>query len=125
VHHLWKHDMKTEMSEDAGGTKRWKTDNGAYHRTDGPAIEYANGSEQWYVNGLRHRTDGPACEYADGSKTWWVNGLLHRTDGPAIAMAMNDWWWYLNGEGHKFDQWLDANSYLTDDEKVMMKLQYG
>jgi hypothetical protein len=46
-----------------------------YHRTDGPAVEYSNGSRVWYVNGKRHRTDGPAIEYNDGSKAWYVDGI--------------------------------------------------
>jgi hypothetical protein len=41
------------------------------HRTDGPAIERANGYKAWYFNGKLHRTDGPAIEYADGTKEWW------------------------------------------------------
>jgi hypothetical protein len=56
------------------------------HRTDGPAIECANGSKSWYLNGKRHRTDGPAIEWANGDTTersWYLNGKLHRTDGPA------------------------------------------
>ena len=44
------------------------------HREDGPAIEYENGTKEWYVNGQRHREDGPAVEGANGSKEWWVNG---------------------------------------------------
>ena len=43
------------------------------HRTDGPAIEHANGTKSWYVDGKRHRTDGPAIERADGSKFWYAN----------------------------------------------------
>ena len=27
---------------------------GELHRTDGPAIEYADGSKEWYLNGKRH-----------------------------------------------------------------------
>ena len=50
---------------------------GEYHRTDGPAIEGANGSKSWWINGQLHRTDGPAIEYADGSKEWWINGAQY------------------------------------------------
>ena len=47
------------------------------HRLDGPAIEWANGAKEWFVNGELHRLDGPAVEYADDGKTWWyVNGVL-------------------------------------------------
>ena len=45
-----------------------------YHRTDGPAVEYANGNKYWYLNGKLHRTDGPAIEYANGNKYWYING---------------------------------------------------
>jgi hypothetical protein len=41
---------------------------------DGPAIEWNDGSKQWWVAGKRHRLDGPAIEYATGLKQWWVNG---------------------------------------------------
>ena len=46
------------------------------HREDGPAVEYFNGSKQWWLNGERHRMNGPAVEYADGSKVWYINGIL-------------------------------------------------
>jgi hypothetical protein len=44
-----------------------------FHRIDGPAIEYANGTKQWWINNELHRIDGPAVEQADGSKEWYVN----------------------------------------------------
>ena len=44
------------------------TINGKLHRTDGPAIEYPDGSNYWYQNDRRHRTDGPAVIHPDGSK---------------------------------------------------------
>ena len=81
---------------DSDGTKRWYNDVGQYHREDGPAVELANGSKQWYLNGKLHREDGPANEWANGSKEWYLNGQRHREDGPA-----GEWWdgdkaWYLN-----------------------------
>jgi len=91
--------MKISHREDgpaveyANGHKEWWV-NGKIHRTDGPAIEYAHGNKAWYVNGYLHRTDGPAVEYADGHKEWYVNGKIHRTDGPAIEYANGhkEWW---------------------------------
>ena len=68
-----------------------------FHREDGPAIEWSDGSKHWWVNGLIHREDGPAVEYADGRKYWYVNGALHREDGPAIEYADGDTVWYLDG----------------------------
>ena len=64
------------------------------HRLDGPAIEWADGSKEWWVDGKRHRLDGPAVEWADGGKVWWVDGKLHRLDGPAVEYAggYKAWW---------------------------------
>lgn len=29
----------------------------------------------WYINGKFHREDGPAVIYADGSKYWYIDGI--------------------------------------------------
>ena len=52
----------------------WCNLEGKLHRTDGPAVEYADGHKEWYINGQRHRTDGPAVECADGDKSWYIDG---------------------------------------------------
>ena len=67
------------------------------HRTDGPAIEWADGSRAWWINGKRHRTDGPAHEGANGTREWWINGKRHRTDGPAHEGANGSRAWWING----------------------------
>ena len=70
----------------------YHTVNDVLHRTDGPAIEWPNGVEEWYYNGERHREDGPAfvCpDYIDGETVWYWHGvevdklthLLLRTQG--------------------------------------------
>lgn len=74
---------------------RWYNDKDQFHRLDGPAIEYADGGKEWYVEGKPHRLDGPAVEYADGSKEWLVEGKLHRLDGPAIEWAGGRKAWYV------------------------------
>ena len=56
------------------GIKWWRNSQGQWHRDDGPAIEWADGTKQWYKNGLFHREDGPAIEYADGYKEWYIEG---------------------------------------------------
>jgi hypothetical protein len=43
------------------------------HREDGPAADYANGDQFWFLNGNLHREDGPAIEYTNGDKEWWLN----------------------------------------------------
>ena len=44
------------------------------HRLDASAVEYTDGSKEWYVDGKRHRLDGPAIESANGYKAWIVDG---------------------------------------------------
>ena len=56
------------------GIKRWYKGD-LLHRTDGPAVEKANGTKEWWVNGERHREDGPAVERRDGTKEWWYKGV--------------------------------------------------
>jgi hypothetical protein len=37
-------------------------------------VEYPDGDKYWHKEGFRHRIDGPAIEWADGSKEWWIDG---------------------------------------------------
>jgi hypothetical protein len=89
------------------------------HRTDGPAVEYSDGTKVWYLNGQRHRTDGPAIENSDGYKVWYLNGQRHRTDGPAIEYSNGSKEWYLNGHQMSEEDFLVATApevVLTLDE---------
>ena len=113
---------------DGDGTVRWFNADNEYHRVDGPAIEYPDGSKKWYLNGKEvdapgdqettprrevdgdgtirwfnadnkyHRVDGPAIEYANGSKLWLLHGKRHRDNGPALELADGSKKWYLNGK---------------------------
>jgi starvation-inducible outer membrane lipoprotein len=94
-------DMQSVMSIDEDGDTVWRLD-GNYHREDGPAIEWQDGRTDWWLHGKRHRTDGPAIEFADGVK-----------------------FWHLNDEFLSFDDWLERTTGLTDEEKVMFKLEHG
>jgi hypothetical protein len=76
----------------------WCNEVGELHRLDGPAVEYASGSKEWWVNGKLHRLDGPASEWWDGTKEWFVNGLFHRIDGAAIEWSDGDKEWYIEGK---------------------------
>ena len=82
------------------GTTRWYNDAKMTirHRVGGPAVEYADGDQHWYLNGLLHRIHGPAVEYANGDQHWYLNGLRHREDGPAIEYADGTKEWWLNGQ---------------------------
>jgi hypothetical protein len=76
------------------GIRIWKNSAGQLHRLDGPAIEWSNGTKEWWFDDQLHQTDGPAVEWANGYKAWFVNDQLHRTDGPAIEYAngTKKWW---------------------------------
>jgi len=80
------------------GYVEWLNEQGQRHRTDGPAVESANGYREWYVNGKPHRTDGPAVESANGYRAWYVNGKRHRTDGPAVEYSGGTQEWWENGK---------------------------
>jgi hypothetical protein len=83
-----------KVTVDNDKTIHWYNDKDEYHRLDGPAIEYAEGSKAWYVDGKFHRLDGPAFEMADGYKAWYVDDERHRLDGPAVEYAdgFKEWW---------------------------------
>jgi len=83
------------VTVDSSGDRRWYNEFDQLHRTDGPAVEYADGTKIWYQNDKRHRTDGPAAEYADGTKRWYLNGKRHRDDGPAIEYVNGNKFWFI------------------------------
>jgi len=68
--------VNSSYTTTSSGDKYWFTENGLLHRDDGPAVEYANGDKQWYVNGFRHRENAPAVEYISGAKRWYYNGIF-------------------------------------------------
>jgi hypothetical protein len=115
--------MSTPRTDDVG-TRKWRNREGDLHRTDGPAVEYANGYRAWYLNGLLHRTDGPAVEYANGYRAWYLNGLLHRTDGPAIEYGDGTCEWYLNDEPLTFADWLDKTT-ATPQQQTLLRLRWA
>jgi len=58
------------------GNKYWYKDN-EFHRLDGPAIEYIDGTTIWYQNGIVHRKDGPAVIYDNGKKEYWLDNIYY------------------------------------------------
>ena len=100
------------------------------HRTNGPALEFVNGGEQWRVNGQLHRTDGPAAINLDGVKMWWLNGLLHRTDGPAVIYPEGGCGWWINGcnlDGDQVEKWIQENSIdlSIEEDQIAFKLRFS
>jgi hypothetical protein len=87
--------MRNGLIIDNIGNHHWYL-NDVLHRTDGPAIETANGCKAWFFNGLPHRANGPAVEYNTGGRQWYFNDARHRRDGPAIEHADGSKFWYYN-----------------------------
>jgi len=111
------------------GSKEWWI-NGKRHRLDGPAIEYSNGSKEWWVNGKQHRLGGPAVIFADGSEEWWVNDKLYRLDGPAIIWSNGDEEWYINGRKlntKEVEKWINENNInlKTKQHQALFMLRFG
>lgn len=88
--------MDSEPYTNEFGTTTWYNRAGQRHREDGPAVEYDDGSEEWYIQGVLHRVDGPAVYSADGFTAWYQQGQLHRENGPARQWAFDgdDEWWH-------------------------------
>lgn len=87
--------MKNGLHTDIENTKTWWLNN-RLHRSDGPAIEFANRTKHWYVHGKLHRTDGPAVEYANGEVEWW-------TDDKFLGCNDKGFWalWKLLDDGQR------------------------
>ena len=96
--------MKTYIIKVDDYGKRWYLD-GKFHRTDGPAVEYTDGTKYWFLNDKFHRTDGPAVEHTDGTKLWYLDGKLHHTDGPAVEYDDGTKEWYLNDVQYTEAEW--------------------
>lgn len=89
--------------DDKGTIKYYKPGTEGLHRLDGPAVQYADGTECWYQNDKRHRLDGPAIEYANGEKYWFQNNQFHRLDGPAVELVDGSKLWYQDDKLHRLD----------------------
>ncbi|RTK95490.1 MAG: hypothetical protein EKK64_06625 [Neisseriaceae bacterium] len=85
------------------------------HNTNGPAVIYKNGREEWYFEGKRHREDGPAVD-SENIKIWYKKGLRHRENDPALIKD-NLKVWYERGLKHRTSP-LPAVEYYIENEKV-------
>ena len=59
--------------------KEWyfSDENITYHREDGPACIWDNGSESYWFDGKPHREDGPAVIGFNGRKLHYLNGIYY------------------------------------------------
>ena len=60
-----------------------------------------------------------------GCEVWVKDRRYHRVDGPAVTYRNGLKLWYFNGAWHTFEDWLKANNEITDEQRVMLKLEYG
>ena len=67
--------MRKEI--DKWGTIFYYNEKNKLHREEGPAMEFASGTREWYKNGNRHREEGPAREFAGGEKEYWYNNVKY------------------------------------------------
>ena len=85
--------------------------------------------------GYLHRVDGPAVEYDDGSFDYYIDGFCHRDDGPAyyrasmISGAIQDYTkFFLYGvEYQDIDYWVEdlvRFKYKTKEEAFMLYLKW-
>lgn len=78
-----------------------RNSSGQYHNGFGPAVEWPDGTLEWYVNGQRHRTDGPAIVWTDGAEQWYFEDKLHRLNGPAMIDPFGGMQWWSLGKLHR------------------------
>lgn len=55
----------------------YKTDLTCYHRVNGPAIIWKDGTKEWWVEGKRHRIDGPAIIHSGREEEWWIDNMYY------------------------------------------------
>jgi hypothetical protein len=67
-----------KIIDNIGAIRYYKDDE--FHREDGPAMEWPDGTKFWYINGKYHREDGPAVEYANGFKSWYLNSIKYHEE---------------------------------------------
>lgn len=100
------------------------------HRSEGPAVEYADGDREWRIDGMEHREDGPAFTSINGYKEWCLNGQVHRLDGPAVEYTSGFKDWYINGKclnSEDVERWIEENKIdlSTEEGQVAFKIFWG
>jgi hypothetical protein len=68
--------VSKSIKKECPGSTEWRNEKGQWHREDGPAVEWSNGDEEWYINDKLHRINGPAVDFEKSDYTeWWVNDV--------------------------------------------------
>jgi hypothetical protein len=62
----------------------------------------------------------------DGDISWFNDdGEWHKEEGPALIYSNGDVEWYLNGKIYSFADWLIELANVSDEAKMMLRLQYA
>ena len=96
---------KSKFEIDEYGTKYWCNEDGLYHREDGPAVEYKDGTKEWHFRGKCHRLDGPAWIHYNGDTDWFINDYY-------VTKEINKW---------AKENSIDLDN-LTDVDKALIKI---
>ena len=116
----------SEMTKDSNGNIYWFK-NGVLHYEYGPAVEYKDGHEEWWLDGQRI-TEDEFSEWRirkeldvllnaaftigkeekkvtdeEGNVFYYQAGMLHREDGPAIEWVRGCKEWLVDGRTHRED----------------------
>jgi hypothetical protein len=74
--------------------------------------------------GAMEQSDGSYVD-SDGCITWYnKQGKWHCDHGPAVIYPDGDVSWYLNDVYYQFAKWCTLVS-ITDEDAMMLRLQYG
>jgi len=60
----------------------------------------------YYRGHLVHRKNQYAVEWKDGTKEWFMDGKLHRIGGPAMEFSSGHKYWFLNGMEYTEEKYL-------------------
>jgi hypothetical protein len=62
---------------------------------------------------------------ANNTVTWYnEQDACHREDGPAVIYSNGSATWYLDGKQYLFKEYLILTP-ITDEQKLILRLQYG
>ena len=89
--------MKNGLIVDRYGTEIYYKDD-LFHREDGPAVIFIDGTVEYYIKDKLHREDGPAVIYPTGVIEYYIEDMKHREDGPAVIYPNGSLDYYIEGK---------------------------
>lgn len=105
--------------------QRFCNEKGQYHRLDGPALIFYDGTKKWLRNGKLHRKDGPAIIRPDKTEEWYLYGRRHRIDGPAYTDPHGTTCWYYKGVYAFSTEQFQQLAKLSGEDLTVLTLKYG